>query len=69
MATAFIQSNVSHYLIRSHSGDFVDPLFNAVRGWCPEPLDEGSAAFIDLTALRGGCYDTAAFPILKRKLY
>ncbi len=47
----------------------LEPLFNVVRGRRPEPLDEGSVVFFRLTRLRGGCYYTAAFPILKRKLY
>jgi hypothetical protein len=44
-------------------------LFNAVRGRRPKPLDEGSVALFKAARLRGGCYYTAAFPILKRKLY
>ena len=39
-----------------------EPLLIAVRGWRPEPLDEGSGDAVFLPAAAGtGCYHTAAY--------
>jgi hypothetical protein len=41
----------------------------AVRGRRPEPLDEGSIVYILVPPVAGGCYYTAADPMLKKKIH